>query len=315
MSATSTTSPTKLNDSKFNNYKDYLKYVNSTYSFAIPGLTNTYIGRDVKTMCPQGLVAAGDYILISAYDTNEDTTKSAYSVIYVLSNTDYKNRKFITTLVLKGTKTHAGGLAYDGTNVWVSGPDKHVHYIKYADIKKAANSGASYAEVNPIKILAPSNEKCSYLTYFKGKLWIGVFNQNAVDKIYGYEINNINNPTSLIVKNWMEAPQKTQGIAFREDIMMVSTSYGRATKSVLRVYEPLWNEPTSTGGIKKQTAKTTIDLPPGSQGTIIGATYTYVLFETAATKYLLGTDGKGKSDPALGYVAAFNTSNLINHKK
>ena len=63
-------------------------------------------------MIPQGITVAGDYMLVSAYDGSKTTE----SVIFVINR---KTKKLCTTVVMPYA-SHLGGIAYDGTNIWVT---------------------------------------------------------------------------------------------------------------------------------------------------------------------------------------------------
>lgn len=85
---------------------------------------------------------AGSYFLISAYDYK----KTDYSVIYVVSRS---SKSYITSIILP-SKAKVGGLAYDGTNVWVS-KGKAVASFPYQVVVDAVNAGTAYTMSVPGK--------------------------------------------------------------------------------------------------------------------------------------------------------------------
>ena len=119
----------------YNKYKDFANLYVSKYSIPVPGLAHTDVnGTDCTTMVPQGICFADDYMVLSAYDS----AGSRNSVLYVISNTDGKNRQYLMTLVLP-TKAHVGGVAFDGTYLWVSN-GKSVSSIKYSTLNSTVTS-------------------------------------------------------------------------------------------------------------------------------------------------------------------------------
>ena len=68
---------------------------------------------------------AGSYLLVSAYDSKRIDN----SVVYVMSRS---SKKLLTTVVLPN-KTHAGGLAYDGRNLWIC-QSTYLRSISFAQI-------------------------------------------------------------------------------------------------------------------------------------------------------------------------------------
>ena len=55
------------------------------------------------------------------------------------------SKKLLTTVVLPN-KTHAGGLAYDGRNLWIC-QSTYLRSIPFAQIKKAAVAKKKYLEI------------------------------------------------------------------------------------------------------------------------------------------------------------------------
>ena len=91
----------------------------------MPGLESTDIlGESCGYMVPQGICIAGDYMLVTAYDSGDfykNPKQGAHkinpSVLYVLSNQTPGSRELLTTIVLPD-RNHVGGVAFDGKNIW-----------------------------------------------------------------------------------------------------------------------------------------------------------------------------------------------------
>ena len=91
---------------------------------AVPGLAYTELEEyGCNQMVPQGICIAGEYMLISAYDNGpraglirDESYVPQNSVIYILS---CGRGEFLTTLILPDVN-HVGGLAFDGSRVWIA---------------------------------------------------------------------------------------------------------------------------------------------------------------------------------------------------
>ena len=288
----------------YKNYSDFSKYLNLKYTFIMPGLKNTnQNGPSSNAMIPQGMCFAKDYVLLTAYDYYKGK-----SVIYLLSNSssDYTNRKYLTTIVLPNS-SHVGGIAYDGTNIWVSNGTS-VNGIKYSKIVQAANSGKDAVNADIFKTLSVGTQ-ASTLTYYNGMLWIATFNSNSAGSLISYTISgaNSNSPTLTNKKTYGSIPAKTQGISMRDNKMILSLSYGRKNGSQLLCYNL-----KTAGDPSSRTLTSTINLPPMSEAVVMGSTYTYVVFESASAKYHKNLDGNGVGSSPVDRVCAFNTDDLFN---
>lgn len=265
-------------------YKTYNKTrdaMNYTKSFAIPGMKTTNVGGFAcTTMVPQGMCLAGSYFLISAYDYK----KTDYSVIYVVSRS---SKSYITTIVLP-SKAKVGGLAYDGTNVWIS-KGKAVASFPYSVITDAVNAGTAYTTLNSYQSVHALDITASYMGYYDGVLWIGAFSQST-STMKGYKITNAQALPSLEPAYTMSVPSKTQGITFSSDGTMILTRSYRTKKSKsgyisqMRTYRPSFAQASGSGNVLKNTALKKTTLPPMSEGIAIYGTYTYVLFSSSYYK-------------------------------
>ena len=113
-----------LSSSSFSEFKKTLatKNSNPVDGVIIPGLAQTDQGKNTvcRTMIPQGVCVAGNYLLVSAYDNKSEVEvkDSNYkhsdkhnSVIYVI---DKNTKKYITTIILENNTSHVGALAWNG---------------------------------------------------------------------------------------------------------------------------------------------------------------------------------------------------------
>ena len=283
-SATSTKAKKYTTKAKFKKSPAYKKYktvkkkVVYGKSFILPGLRNTNVGGfDATRMVPQSITFAGNYMLVSAYDY----TKKQESVIYIMNK---NTRKYITTIVLPHTG-HVGGITYDGTNIWIT-YGKNVQSFRYALITNAAVSGKTYIELYTLLNTCKLSDTASYVTYYKGKLWAGAYNEKTKKYMYGYTIQNKTGVPTLVQTNRILMPNRTQGVAFTSGGKMLVSRSCQTKKgksgfiSRLDVYKPTWNLSKKT--IKKNKRKKIVQLPPMNEGIAVSGSYTYIIFESAA---------------------------------
>jgi len=263
----------------YKKYSDFAKVVKLGKSFVIPGIeTTNNLGFESSKMVTQAICFAKDYLLVTAYDTDSEET----SVVYVL---DKKTRKYLCTLSLPDYY-HAGGMAYDGTNIWVS-TGKAVSCFAFEDVKNAVATGEDSVRVN-YKTKCTVKTQASFVTYYKKKLWIGVHNEKAVTKMYGYSISGKKSAAPVLTKkNSMKIPSRTQDVAFLSNgKMIISCSNQVSAKkspyyiSQLMLYNPKWGK--ETGYIKAGKCIGKYTMPPMIEGIAYKSGYLYVSFESAA---------------------------------
>ena len=296
----------------YKNYSDFAALYTAKYSTPIPGLTHTDVGgSDCTTMVPQGLCIANDYMIISAYDSSGTYN----SVLYVLSNTDPENRKYLMTLVLPST-AHVGGTAFDGTYLWVAN-GSNISSIKYTTLvstveQAIANSKKSVSIA--YHSTCATKTTASFLTYGEGMIWVGVHTDkgDTSGRMYSYTVSS--DGKSLTAKYYFTLPDRIQGACFKDGYLILSRSLGRKTSgssyiSQLRVYK--YSEPDSNGNMAKNSVVKTITLPPMVEGIAACGSYMYALFESAATKYYEGTDGNGTCAYPVDQVTAFRFADFL----
>lgn len=267
-----------LNSVTYKSLSYFAKYVKYGKSYVIPGLTTTYVdGFNSSTMCPQGLTFAEGYLLISAYDLlSEENT-----VIYVMDKT---SKKLLTTLVLP-SKPHAGGLSYDGVNVWVTNGSK-VSSIPYSEVDAAAKSkkksvNVKFNTVNSVGITA------SFVTYYEDKLWVGTYNELQKTNMYSFTIENKETKPKLTKKDTILMPDRVQGIAFTKiGTLIVSRSCQlyqglRGYMRQIDSYKPQYKKAVN-GVIPLGDPVNSVSMPSMNEGIAIDGSYLYVNFESAA---------------------------------
>lgn len=272
--------------------------VNYSKSFPIPGLITTNIGGFVsKSMCPQGIIFVGKYMLLTAYDMAAEEN----SVIFVM---DKNNKTLIKTLILPN-KNHVGGICYDGTNIWLTLGTK-VGSIKFSEIENALNTIGSYADIK-IDTTTKLGITASYITYYKDKLWIGSYNELQSTYMYSYSITNVDGDPTITKTDTVVMPTKVQGIAFTEDgyfILSRSCQKYKGLRGYMRqidVYKPVFKKNSNT---KQSLGKliNSVSMPSMNEGIALCGTYLYVNFESSVFD-----DATYKMD----HVCAFKLSSII----
>lgn len=269
---------------------------NGTY--IIPGLkaTKTLVNKGgtlpaiCTSMTPQGLTTTEDYLLISAYCH----TQQHNSVIYVV---DKYTHRFIKEIVLPG-KPHAGGLAYDAKNqiVWVSSHAQGIAQAVAISIEDIKNYHFNSEKYSPVRL----TQSCflygivrdSFMTYYKGYLYVGWFTTKAESIICKYKIGKDGllveshnrelgmNLEMAMPESTVTIPKLIQGMAFYEDHLILSQSYG-VMPSSLMIFE---NGETSEAFKHEESVKT-FRLPEKLEQISVDGDNLYLLFESGAYAY------------------------------
>lgn len=262
-------------------YSQFQDMYQDERSTAVPGLAYTDMGDTSSGhMVPQGICFAGDYMLITAYDSE----KIQNSVIYVLSTDDAgisPKWEFRTTIVLPD-KNHVGGITFDEKNIWIAkNTTGYLSVISLETIKKAVATGeesyvlGEYAENVYCGITA------SFVTWYQDRLWIGTYISGALTC---YRPVATQRGTSLQWECTLSVPIYAQGITFIEEgekiYMLLSTSYGRYNDSTIYLYESIIGENQISLLQLGQYA-----FPPMAEELVCDGRNTYILFESGATCY------------------------------
>lgn len=268
-------------------YADFFRRVDytSNKNFIIPGLNSS--------MVPQGMCDAGRYILISAYDKEKDKN----SCIYVINKS---TGKLIKTVYLYDSKSHVGGLTYDGKHVWVAnGVESTVSKILLKSITDAKDGSFIQCDKYEVKTIDGKNVVASFTTYSNNILWIGQYKQKNNTYVYGYDISQMNSlHLELEEKYRIEIPKQIQGMAFdKSNRVILSQSYGRNNDSKIYVYGKLkYTLKENVHYAKLFDPIKTIVSPPASENIFVGDDeLLYILFESGADFCRNGRDNKEES--------------------
>jgi len=279
----------------------------------LPGLD-----KDGGNMVPQGLGYNHKYniFLVSGYNktTEKDGDKTA---VYAL---DFETCEAIVKYNLywkdKRLSGHVGGVASSGKNVYVAN-GQYIYRFVIKEDPRSVDSGS--AGITAKKLVSTerynvgkymNKASCSYVTITNNVLWTGNFYD---DKNYDKKASLNNNSLILGFKlsgsgndsEWTKFTEKSPDYKIKvpnsiENIqcatvasgkLFISQSYGRTKNSKLLV-APVTLKSTTTFDKKKVTSTTAM---PMMEGFFIKGNWAFVVFESAASYYADGLDGKGKS--------------------
>ena len=262
-----------------------LKKITGQATFPLPGLESTLIGDEAcNNMIPQGICTTEKYILISAYCGEKEHT----SVIHIMDKPSYA---YLTTIVLNyedgasEASKHVGGIAYDGENIWVARSTmKALSRFNASELDAAvASFDASYAV--DFEETVSCGCTASFVTFFRGNLWVGVFSETdpETSKLYELAIGNDDTGKTTFTNGiTMSLPLKANGVAFAEIdgevCMAVNSSYGRNNNSNTWLYSVDFDNNSRTAYVPKE-------LPPLAEEICVDGDRVYTLFESAATEY------------------------------
>ena len=289
--------------------KKYPDFYNAVYNAP----KRTYIGSDVivpgqtqtmaysfkkkklvktTTMTPQGVTIAGQYILITAYDSSHEHS----SVIYVLNR---KNGRYTKTIQVKGTP-HLGGIAYDpvAKNVWVTGSQSGQSALMSFTLKEVKNY--KYSKKHPFisydhVVALPTIERASAVTYDDNQLFVGFFNKSDKGRIVAYPIPRVGQFKNTITSDQITATtgqtswasgagtasmnQQIQGIAVSGDWIILSQSYG--SKDSKLYFFPA----SAINNLDESNADKVVTVPPYLEQIYAYKGQLLMLFESGAEKY------------------------------
>lgn len=294
-----------------NRYRNFRSLYNEEYSSAIPGLAATDVMGNISTqMVPQGICIAKDYMLVTAYD-NAGTN----SVIYVLDNQNPKERKLLTTIVLPDVN-HVGGIAYDGTRVWIAkSTTRKCSVIDYEIIQKAAESTQSSYLLKEYTQNVDCGAVASFITYHDDRIWVGTYSNrdSGMGTLRSYDIIE-GRELKLVKREQIMVPGFANGVSFMEKdgktYMAVSTSKGRYYHSEIYFYQ-VAKDICSDRNLYYNYGS--INFPPMAEELICDGENTYFLFESSATCYSM------KRYTSCSYpvdrICALSTAKLFNNNQ
>lgn len=264
---------------KIDNQKNISKYLKKkNYAF----LEEINIIQE-KEEYPQGLLFVEQYVFISSYSGNRGELGKVR--VY-----DRESGEPLLTLGLD-ENSHLGGIAFDGKFLWICNSSKMaLERIPYAFVlQMLREQKGNTIDIRNLVELYRVNNIPSTVTYYDNQLWVATHsvwtNSTMISYRYEKEVDRLVSQDSF----WI--PSKVQGVAFSEKgEVYLSTSYGRKNASHIMKYDSLY---AMSQNVKSYRGK--IKIPPCSEGILYENKKLYILFESAGTKYLEGTDGKGKS--------------------
>lgn len=307
-----------------NRYGFFRSQYQADYSTAVPGLESTDIlGESCNQMIPQGICVAGDYMLVTAYDNGapagnktENRREVNPSVLYVLSNRNPESRQLLTTVVLPDIN-HVGGVAFDGTNIWIAkSTDRQCSVISYDTIQQAAGSGKSSYKLPEYDQNVSCGAVASFVTWHDNRLWVGTYGNRVSGmgmlRSYTVEKQMTEEGERFTLKKQEEIviPGFANGVTFTEQggvtCMAVSTSRGRYFHSNIYFYQVVKDCFT---GKNLYCCYNTCSFPPMAEELVCDGETTYLLFESSATCY--STPAYLKCIYPVDRICAFSSSRLF----
>lgn len=249
-----------------------------------------------KDMYPQGICFTEKYLFVTMYSQDKNTMGKV--MIY-----DKFSYEYVLSLVMD-VKSHLGGIAYDGNNLWICNSSKmSIERISYSFVCDAVNKHKGHVvDIRNLIEAYKVNVIPSCITFFDDRLWIATHTKITNSEMMTYRFSKDEN--LLKYDSIYHIPSKVQGLVFEKNgRVILSTSYGRKKSSYLKIYE---SAEEMSKNIDKYVKK--IEMPPCSEGIAINEDKYYVVFESAGEKYLEGTDGKGKSIAPLDRILVIDPS-------
>lgn len=281
---------------------------NCIYAFRddidIPGMPQTvesdFLNHYIfsESQCPQGLCMTEEFVLLTSY-SEEDENLGELMVF------DRESGEYLVTLGMDA-KSHLGGIAYDGKNVWVCNSSRNcIERISYDFVQLMARKNSlDVVDASDVVDIYPVNNKPSCITCYGGRLWIATHTLIFDSKVVAYHYNEKDN--ELLSLSEFAIPSKVQGLAFDDDgSVYLSTSYGRNASSYLKVYSSVAALSSSPGKPSR-----IVEMPPGAEEVDEEDGMLYVIFESAGRKYYYGTDGKGQSHYPIDRILTVEISSI-----
>lgn len=237
--------------------------------------------NDLGDYVLQGLWEVGDYLFISAYDSSD---KRNNSIIYIID----KNYKVIKKTTLDNN-SHVGGICYDKDHgvFWITDKKGTISSYTYDDVFNKDEVSPKYKkiDVGSCDLLNYKNSpSVAYICYFDKRLFLGNYSKNGKGLLKEFKIK-YNGSIDLLSEKKSLFFDGVQGLYLYEkdnDIyMLVSISFGRYKKSILRVLKYQEN-------IKSylEVSYKDIDMPPMMEQIIVNKNNKLMtLYESNGKKY------------------------------
>ena len=262
----------------------------------IPGLVRTYSsvkGKQKKSdmFVPQGICRAGRFWLVTAYDSDGKCN----SVIYAV---DPVRKKLVSTIALPN-RYHAGGIAFDGENIWLTGDtsdkyhgDPFLQYIRYSDFIRMTEKPVYMVSENEISEPVYIKNKPSFLEYDSGTIWVGTYigkKSTSESYMYGYKLipgeDGVKlNTLFLTVISGLDS--SAQGADIDGNNLYISSSYKGSSIGVRSSFVTKYNiKPIKDGNqnisLTSREIKR-IEVPKMNEEVLIENGKVYINFESAA---------------------------------
>lgn len=280
-------------------YKGIAGKIDDSRTMPVPGIISTYVKSDGESdessqYVPQGLCRAGEYILFTAYDAK----KKHNSVIYVV---DPEKNELVSTLSMPN-KYHAGGIAFDGENIWMTGntSDKYkgehfVQYMKYETFSGLIKDPVAEASDDDLSERITVNNKPSFLECDNGILWVGTYvgsKGTAEGYMNGYPIVQKGGNTTLntlMYKTITGIDSSAQGADIDGRFLYVSSSYMGMIYGLKSSYISKYNIADIKRGAEKLHVKnkeiSRVEVPKMNEEILVEGSTVLVNFESGAEHY------------------------------
>lgn len=272
--------------------------INDDETVPIPGTLFTCVsdgGSKVSdSYIPQGMCSTGTYWLVTAYDSD----KKYPSVIYVI---DPAEKHLVSTVSLPN-KYHVGGIAFDGSRIWLTGDtsDKYkdrpfVQYIKYDHFLDLIDESIAEVTEEGISGKIYIKNKPSFLECEGGRLWVGTYIGTKGTKegyVYGYPISDseegdILNTTLFSVIT--EIDSSSQGMDIEDGYLYVSSSYKGSSPSIKSSFVTKYEISPSLNGTPYLSAgereQTRVEVPKMNEEILVEGDLLHINFESSAKRW------------------------------
>lgn len=287
-----------------------LALISATSTFGIPGLSTTEFPEGTcECMTPQGICVAGPYVLITAYcniakyraelekhaTTGNNSAKREAakhhpqhkSVIYVV---DKETKEYIATVALPDC-THGGGIAYDGTYVWVAKDnDQKMSAILFSELERCLHYG-----LPSVRYLTTEKVHCnaSFVTTYRDRLYVGNTYSKKTGSLVCFRVKSILGIPRLVREGELEMPVLAQGAMFADKeektCLAISVSGGRVNPSMVYRYEADLSKMKKGKVLSLSDCKNLValTLPPMMEEIAFDmeTNAVYTLFESASSPY------------------------------
>lgn len=270
--------------------------IDDAKTIPIPGVISTCIKIDgnvnsAGSYVPQGLCRAGKYMLVTAYDVK----KKLNTVIYAI---DTDTNELVSTLTLPN-KYHAGGIAFDGRNIWMTGDtsDKYkgspfVQYMRFETFQRLIEKPLAEVDKKDISNPVYIKNKPSFLECDKGTLWVGTYKGSKGSSegfMNGYEI--IGEPdapklNTIMYRVIAGIDSSAQGADIDGKYLYVSSSYKGMLQGVQTSFITKYNLAAADNGAdsiyvnNKEISR--IEVPKMNEEILVEGGNIHINFESAA---------------------------------